>query len=101
MEALLRHDFPGNVRELENAIEHAFVLCPGGSIEPEHLPREAVEAAAATGGELLALGPRESAEADVIRRTLARHQGNRVAAARELRMHRSTLWRKLRQYGLE
>jgi PAS domain S-box-containing protein len=100
MEVFLRHDYPGNVRELENAIEHAFVLCPGGLIEPEHLPREAVEASAAVGAEPFALSPRENAEAEVIRRTLARHQGNRVAAARELRMHRSTLWRKLRQYGL-
>ena len=34
------HHFPGNVRELENIIEHAFVLCPGGVIEPQHLPTE-------------------------------------------------------------
>jgi PAS domain S-box-containing protein len=100
MEVLLGHDYPGNVRELENAIEHAFVLCHGGLIEPEHLPRETVEGSAVAGIEQLSLDPRENAEADVIRKTLARHKGNRVATARELRMHRSTLWRKLRQYRL-
>ena len=98
MQVLLGHDYPGNVRELENAIEHAFVLCHGGVIEPEHLPREILDAPAA-GTAPLSLDPREMAEAEVIRRTLARHKGNRVAAAQELRMHRSTLWRKLRQYG--
>ena len=36
---LMEHDFPGNVRELENIIEHAFVLCRGGVIELKHLPR--------------------------------------------------------------
>jgi PAS domain S-box-containing protein len=100
MQVLLAHDYPGNVRELENAIEHAFVLCHGGEIRPEHLPRETVETSAASGSDPRSLSLRESAEADVIRRTLARHHGNRVAAAEELRMHRSTLWRKLRQYGL-
>ena len=35
---LMAHDYPGNVRELENIIEHAFVLCRGGMIQPEHLP---------------------------------------------------------------
>jgi PAS domain S-box-containing protein len=100
MQVLLAHDYPGNVRELENAIEHAFVLCHGGEIRPEHLPRETVETSVASGADPRSLSLRESAEADVIRRTLARHEGNRVAAAEELRMHRSTLWRKLRQYGL-
>jgi PAS domain S-box-containing protein len=99
MRVLLAHDYPGNVRELENAIEHAFVLCPGGVVEPEHLPREVVEAPAA-GGDAAALDPRAAAEADVIRRALGRHRGNRAAAAQELRMHRSTLWRKLRQLRL-
>jgi PAS domain S-box-containing protein len=100
MQVLLAHDYPGNVRELENAIEHAFVLCHGGEIRPEHLPRETVETSVAGGADARSLTLRESAEADVIRRTLARHQGNRVAAAAELHLHRSTLWRKLRQYGL-
>jgi DNA-binding NtrC family response regulator len=100
MEVLLGHEYPGNVRELENAIEHAFVLCHGGVIGQEHLPRELRDAPVAAAPARSSLDPRELAEAEVIRRTLDRLEGNRVAAAHELRMHRSTLWRKLRQYGL-
>jgi DNA-binding NtrC family response regulator len=99
MRVLLTHDFPGNVRELENAIEHAFVLCHAGAIGPEHLPRDL----ALGTSQLLSptdLSPRAEAEADLIRRTLARHKGNRAATALELRLHRATLWRKIRQYGL-
>jgi PAS domain S-box-containing protein len=99
MRVLLGHDYPGNVRELENAIEHAFVLCHGGLIRSEHLPRHLTEAPPAIPSPA-GLSPREQAEAELIRRTLARHEGNRVDAARELRLHRATLWRKIRQYGL-
>jgi len=95
--SLLRHyPFPGNVRELENAIEHAFVMCDGEEIQVSHLPQSITEAALL--GEGITLNPKS--EADVIRETLLRHGGNRARAARELGMHRSTLWRKLREYGI-
>jgi transcriptional regulator with PAS, ATPase and Fis domain len=38
MQAMLEHDYPGNVRDLEKIIEHAFVLCQGGLVQGEHLP---------------------------------------------------------------
>jgi DNA-binding NtrC family response regulator len=102
MSLLLRHNYTGNVRELENAIEHAFVLCRGEALEVKHLPGSITEG----GGQFLmkeptgVTNPRQAAEAEVIRQALERHRGNRLAAARELAMHRTTLWRKLRQYGI-
>jgi len=98
MALLRRYCWPGNVRELENAIEHAFVLCRGNVIEVEHLP-ERIVAGARDEGKLTAPFGGSSPEA-VIRECLARNHGNRSETARELGMHRSTLWRKMRQYGI-
>jgi PAS domain S-box-containing protein len=96
--AVLHHyAFPGNVRELENAIEHAFVMCPGEQIEVEHLPHHIVDAAEAGTG--ATLDPQS--EKQLIAELLARHHGNRTRVASELGMHRTTLWRKLKQYQLD
>jgi PAS domain S-box-containing protein len=96
--ALLRsYDFPGNVRELENAIEHAFVICRGDLIEREHLPQRIAQFVKLASG----TGIREQSEKAIIREALVRNRGNRQATSVELGMHRSTLWRKLRQYGLD
>jgi transcriptional regulator with PAS, ATPase and Fis domain len=96
--ALAAYPWPGNARELENAIEHAFVVCPGGLIGPEHLPGAVTRASPTPAAP--SVGPIERAEADAIRESLGRHGGNRLLVARELGMHRSTLWRKIRQYRI-
>ena len=67
MAALMDYDFPGNVRELENAIEHAFVLCKGNVIEAEHLPKAIAEGGAgrvppSTGAELAASMKEQAAQ---------------------------------------
>jgi PAS domain S-box-containing protein len=98
MAVLLRYHWPGNIRELENAIEHAFVLCRGGVIEVEHLPQRIVTAAREEENSSIPFG--DSSPEAVIRECLARNHGNRSETARELGMHRSTLWRKMRQYGI-
>jgi DNA-binding NtrC family response regulator len=111
IEVLEHYDYPGNVRELENAIEHAVTLAESRTITPADLPAmlrsgrllpERVEsfASAAT-----ATIERESwslaeVERDHIRRVLHRHRGNATAAARQLGISRTTLWRKLREYGI-
>ncbi|MGC9029181.1 MAG: sigma-54 interaction domain-containing protein [Desulfomonilaceae bacterium] len=100
MRAFMRHTWPGNIRELENAIAHAFILCRGGLIELEHLPDPLRKGAAAesvtTPGQTL-----EELEMRAIQEALARNKGRKTAAARELGINKTTLWRKLKHFGLE
>ena len=97
---LLEYGYPGNVRELENIIEHAFVLCPGADIQLHHLPPELrkhsqVPASLRT-GELTLSEMEGIAIADALRR----HGGNRDAAAQALGIHRATLFRKIKTLGI-
>ena len=93
---LMAHDWPGNVRELENAIERAFIHCGGGHIGIEHLPEELTARARAREGAGGIRSVRDSVEAQAIRSALARSGFNRAAAARELGIHKTTLFRKLK-----
>jgi len=95
---LRRYPFPGNVRELENALEHAFVMCHEEFIQVEHLPHHILEY---RGGDNA--GGREPArsEKEMIREALQRYHGNRKLTAMDLGMHRSTLWRKIKMYQLD
>ena len=98
--ALMNHDYPGNIRELENAIEHAFVVCPGGAILPRHLPRQFVHAVPAGSNETTGATLRNM-EITSITTALRAHGNNRTAAARALGIHKSTLHRKIRRYGID
>ncbi|MGD2070715.1 MAG: sigma 54-interacting transcriptional regulator [Gemmatimonadota bacterium] len=95
--ALRRYPFPGNVRELENAVEHAFVMCHGEEIQLQDLPSSVTRETLAVTG----VTREKSSEREVILDALRRHGGNRTAAAEELGIHRSTLWRKIKSYGLD
>lgn len=98
---LLRlYDFPGNIRELENAIEHAFVLCTGDTIEVCHLPPKMIQFAERA-AEHPANGLSDKTEEAVIREALVRNLGNREKTALELGLHRTSLWRKMKKYGIE
>jgi transcriptional regulator with PAS, ATPase and Fis domain len=102
MARLLAHHYPGNVRELENAIEHAFVVCAGSIIEVADLPTQFTTVAAASPlRRSLDLPPLDAAEAATIRDALERTAGRRAAAARSLGISRNTLWRKMQRYGVE
>ena len=98
---LMFHNYPGNIRELENIIEHAFVLCHEGQIEihclPENLrvktPRPSAHG---TMGEAV-----KSTEAQVILDALERNKNSRLAAAHELGIHKSTLFRKIKILGID
>jgi PAS domain S-box-containing protein len=95
---LMQHEFPGNVRELEGAIEYAFVLCPEGLIRASQLPPRLL---AAVRGES---EPRHESLADLeagyLREALGRQGYNVSATARELGLHRTTLWRRMRRLGI-
>ncbi len=96
---LMAHSFPGNVRELENIIEHAFVLCRGGVIETRHLPepfRAPPGPKSSRGGKTL-----EEMEKVFILAALKRSGWRRGEAAKELGIHRSTLRRKMKALGIE
>jgi len=95
MQAVMEHDYPGNVRELENIMEHAFVLCPGELIAMEHLPSTLRRPAGSEGALRSGITLREM-EKIAIANALRKHGGNRSAAARELGIDPSTLFRKIR-----
>ncbi len=92
---LRRYPLPGNVRELENAIEHAFVMCHGAEIGPEHLPPHFTSNVPPRNG-----NGHPPNEKETILQALRRYQGNRSRTAAELSMHRSTLWRKMKTLGI-
>jgi len=96
MRALLAYPWPGNVRELENALEYALAVCRGPTVLPEDLPVEVQRLVPAT---LPVERPRE--ERALIERTLVTHHWSREGAARALGMSRTTLWRKMRELGLQ
>ncbi len=101
MAILLDYDYPGNIRELENIVEHAFVLCRGKLLEPKHLPgsvRDRAQPEPSTGNGELTL---QSLDRMHIAEAIRRHHGNRQAAARGLGIHPSTLFRKVKALGIE
>lgn len=98
---LMCHDYPGNIRELENIIEHAFVLCSAGNIGTSHLPAGmAGPPQPPTRGNDALAHTLSSTEALAIVNALKRNRYNRLAAARELGMHKSTLFRKIKKLGI-
>ncbi|MFY9705544.1 MAG: sigma 54-interacting transcriptional regulator [Desulfobacterales bacterium] len=100
MARLLEHDFPGNVRELENIIEQAFVLCRGGIIELRHLPLE-LRAGPHTSAEGLSPMSLRTMEKLLITEILKRRSGNRKLAAHDLGVDVSTLYRKIKTFGID
>ena len=105
LKTLFDYDFPGNVRELENIIEHATILTKGIEIQSRHLPsylarRHEPSPATATLPEGEDMSVLDNVERDLIVRALERHRGRTAAAAKELGVHRSTLWRKIKRYGI-
>jgi PAS domain S-box-containing protein len=97
---LMAHDWPGNIRELENVVERAFILCNQGEIRMDHLPAELTQFA---GGERRASAIRsahDQLDIQAIRAALERRHGNHSAAARDLGIHKTTLFRRIKKLGL-
>lgn len=99
LEILMAHDYPGNIRELENIMEHAFILCSEGEIEPRHLPGNFSDAPSR---DIISdqSNPVRAAETDLLIRTLKEKQYNRQATADALGMNKSTLYRKMKKLGI-
>ena len=98
---LMNHDWPGNVRELENALEHAMVLSRGKAILGTHLPPELVRNDARREKNLRDVPLHSDQEQNMLREALSGAGWNRSKAARRLGIDRTTLWRKIKEYGLE
>ena len=100
-EAARQHDWPGNVRELRNRVERAVALAVGRWIMPADLFPERSEPPAADGRSIASLGTaREDAEKRHIQRALAMTGGAILPAAKALAISRTTLWEKMKRYGL-
>ncbi len=92
---LMNYAYPGNIRELENIIEHAFILCKGTHIRKAHLPSYLFEEKTS----VQAKKSIQKLEEEHIIDTLHKCGTNLTEAAKELGIHRTTLWRKLRKMG--
>ncbi len=102
---VLRYPFPGNVRQLEHIVQRAVAVARGPQIETADLPEELFEAPPADAQERASDGSvaaaRERAEREMILATIARHRGELAAAARELQVSRTTLWRLMRKHQIQ
>ena len=102
LELLMQYDYPGNVRELENIIEHCCVMCQGIDIMLKHLPPELQgdnKEFSQQKYESL-LPPFQDAERNLIINVLENNKGSKIKAAQELKLHRATLYRKMKKYDL-
>jgi PAS domain S-box-containing protein len=101
LKRLMEYDYPGNVRELENIIEHAFVLCSGGLIRIRHLPPEIRSASEELRDQSTDIRTLKVMERLMIIQSLHRHDGNRKCAAKELGIDYSTLYRKIKSLRIQ
>ncbi len=101
MALLMNYEFPGNIRELENILEHCFVLCRGNVIEPNHLPASFQQHHDQHKTHISSMKTLRQMELMMIENALLRNKGNRTAAARELGINPSTLFRKLKQCHID
>jgi transcriptional regulator with PAS, ATPase and Fis domain len=98
---LMAHNWPGNIRELANVIERAFILCRTGLIEIAHLPTELTSHYMKI-TERTDLGSAHAAlDEQAILAALERNSYNRLAASRDLGIHKTTLYRRMKKLGME
>jgi len=102
MEVLLAYDFPGNIRELENITEHAMVFCTGDTLEVQHLQKEILSTQKkGVSAAVEKDDPIHAMEEELILSVLGQTKWNYKKTAERLKMSRTTLWRKIKIYGLK
>ena len=97
---LMAHDWPGNVRELENVIERSFIQCNEGFIDIAQLPDDLTRHGTSTSSSSDIRTAHDLLDSQSIRAALERNGYNRLAAARELGIHKTTLFRRMRKLGI-
>jgi PAS domain S-box-containing protein len=102
MDVLIDYPWPGNVRQLEHAIEHAFIHCTGRTIQTRHLPEDIKQKSSPLIDKLLTKeNPIDEIEKEVIIEALKRNHWDREKTAKILKISRITLWRKMRKYEIK
>ena len=100
MEKLTSYSWPGNIRELRNAIEYASVLCPGGAIDVQHLPLKVKQQDNVIEKTAVKKPLDESQDRENFINALKKADGNQSEAARILGVSRVTVWKKMKKYGM-
>ena len=100
---IFEYNFPGNIRELENVIEHSFILCNGEIIQVEHLPKRLKSTQFNNDRKniLRTSNNISETERDLILSALHNNKWNRAQTANELKINPSTLWRKMKKLKIE
>ncbi|MDH3974553.1 MAG: sigma 54-interacting transcriptional regulator [Deltaproteobacteria bacterium] len=100
MELLMDYNYPGNIRELEHVMEHAFVRCRGKTIHPEHLPKE-LQSSDLIDRAMDSDEPLKELERETIVRALNESDWKLQTCAKRLKISRTTLWRRMKDLGIE
>ena len=102
MEILMGYDYPGNIRELENIIEHVMVFCRGDTLQAEHLQKDIQPARPDVIGKAIEKeDPLQAMEQELILKVLNNTSWNYKKTAEKLKISRTTLWRKMKEYALD
>ncbi len=97
---LMAHDWPGNIRELENVIERCFIMCDEGLIGIGHLPDDLTAHNLSRNTPSEIRSAHDFVDAQAIQTALERNGNNRLAAAKELHIHKTTLFRWVKKLGI-
>jgi len=101
LSCLMSYDYPGNIRELANIMERAFIMCKAELIQPHHLPSPLSSRYTAESGKTaLDMSSIKEIESVFLTNALRRNAWNRKQTARELGIHKSTLFRKIKALGI-
>ena len=103
MDVLLNYDYPGNVRELQNIIEHALIVCQEKIVERIHLPLSLQQniSPQQPGSDLYAgIDQTGIGEKHIIISLLRKNNWNKGKTASALNINRTTLWRKIKKYNI-